>query len=403
METVRDKPELEKLHPKSVFAVALVWALLIGAAAFFIYRCLYYEPPHWYTSAVAFSPDGKLIAVGVYRWEDAYDSENLKFCISGIEQTVKLLDAETGKELQTLVHLTHEGTFGGLSPDPVSWLSFSPNGSLLAIGTWDGQVLLWDVGRQQFRPKSFVIDQPRVRSVKFSPDGEKLAIVYETHVEVRKLSSPEEPTFLSLVIHPDNNSSISTMRPGSVAFSQDGSRTVTGDIDSVDVSDAETGHLLHRHEWDGPTGEMYANPWDERFVHRHSDGSSSSNAEQTEWVALSPDGETLAVNGHGEKHGGRVKLLDFETGKQRVKIDCTYGSMQFSPDGTLLAVGGQAGLHLIDPLQGSEVKALRGSAPVLGIDFSPNGKRVAAGDTDGKLTLWDDHTGQRLWSIRVAR
>jgi len=393
METVSDKPAIEKPQPKNVFVTALIWVLLIGAAAFFIYRLFFYEPPYWYTSAVAFSPDGKLIAVGSYRWEDAYNADELRFYISGVEQTVKLLDAETGTELQTIAHLKHEGAFRGLEADPVSWLSFSPDGSLLAIGTWDGNVLLWDVGRQQLRPKGFVVDQPRVRSVKFSPDGEKLAIVSWSHVEVRELNNPEESTILS----------IATMRPESIAFSRDGSRVVTGDIKSVDVCDADTGHLLHRYEWDGPTGEMYANPRDQRFVTTHADDSSSSDPERTEWVAISPDGKTLAVHGYGDGQRATVKLLDFETGKQRVKIDCSYGPLQFSPDGSLLAVGGRGGLHLIDPLLGTEVKTLGTSASVLGIDFSPNGKRVAAGDADGKLTLWDDETGERVWSVYAAR
>ena len=98
-ELIIDQSVMEKQYrPKRAIGTCRTWLLLVAIAAFVLYRLFYYEPPHWYVSAVACSPDGKTIAVGVYRWEDAYDSVNHKYRISGIEQTVKLIDAETGKD-----------------------------------------------------------------------------------------------------------------------------------------------------------------------------------------------------------------------------------------------------------------------------------------------------------------
>lgn len=396
-----DKSIMEKqYHPKRTIGNCRTWLLLAIIAVFVIYRLFYYEPLHWYASAVAFSPDGKTIAVGIYRWDDAYDSENYKFCISGIEQTVKLVNVETGQELHTIEHVTHEGTFSGLYADPMSWLLFSPDGSLLAIGNWDGDVLLWEVKTQQVRTKSDGSDRLRVRSVEFSPDGKKLAIVNRSYVEVCELSNPEELTPMDIVdsSEDDQTGTISGMSPASVAFSADGSQVALGDLDRVDVSDVATGRWLNRYEWDGPTGKCTP-------ILGTSDSSTFVRTAVRRQIANGQNGSPSLPterHGRGDDTPPTVKLLDFATGKQRTRIDCSYGRLRFSPDGSLLGVGGRGGLHLIDPVGEKMIKTLAESSIVLGFDFSPEGKQVAVGDTDGKLTLWDYETGKQVGSMRVV-
>jgi WD40 repeat protein/DNA-binding SARP family transcriptional activator len=100
-------------------------------------------------NAVAFGPDGKLLAAG---YEDG---------------TVVLYDARTGR-LARALHL--EGGGGFL----FETLAFSPDG-LLATGTWAGIVQLWDVatGREVGRP-TLVAAAP-VASISFDPTGETFA------------------------------------------------------------------------------------------------------------------------------------------------------------------------------------------------------------------------------------
>ena len=92
--------------------------------------------------AVAFAPDGTLIASG------------------NVDNLVRLWQTQTGKVWRTLT-----GHSSG-----VTSVAFSPDSTLLASGSWDGTVRLWQV-QTGATLRTLTGHDNLVSSVAFSPDG----------------------------------------------------------------------------------------------------------------------------------------------------------------------------------------------------------------------------------------
>jgi eukaryotic-like serine/threonine-protein kinase len=104
---------------------------------------------------VVFSPDGKRLVSG------------------GLDNTVKVWDAQTGQEILTIKSHT----------DAVSSVAFSPDGKRLVSGSWDNTLKVWDAqtGQETLTLKGHTgrsvafIPAGRFESVAFSSDGKRLA------------------------------------------------------------------------------------------------------------------------------------------------------------------------------------------------------------------------------------
>jgi WD40 repeat protein len=88
-------------------------------------RTLWTLPHDPYLRALAFSPCGKYLASGLW-WNPSVETEKVP---------IRLWEVATGENI---------ATFWG-HPTDVQDLAFSPDGSLLASGSFDGTILLWDL------------------------------------------------------------------------------------------------------------------------------------------------------------------------------------------------------------------------------------------------------------------
>jgi RNA polymerase sigma factor (sigma-70 family) len=122
-------------------------------------------------ACLAFSPDGKFLAAA--NNYSAY--RNYIFGLEGLGLKaplphVHIWDMTSGKEIQVLKG--HQG--------PISTLAFSPDGKLLATGSYDTTVLLWDATRfKSKRPSEVQLSPDKLEALWADLGGEDAAKAYD--------------------------------------------------------------------------------------------------------------------------------------------------------------------------------------------------------------------------------
>ena len=237
--------------------------------------------------ALAFSPDGLMLASSVYG------------------DVVKLWDVASGGELRT---------FGGRS-DVISSVAYSPDGRILASGSFDATVKLWDVasGREL---RSLSGKSGGTLSVAFSPDGGLLAAGYQDNtIKLWDVASGRE--LRTLTGH--------TGSANSVVFSRDGRELASGGQDqTIRLWDVASGRELSTIR-DGSSVISVALSQDGQVLVSGGYGTTvklwdvasgrellelSGYSDRVLSVAFSPDGHSVAA-----ATGGTIGLWDVATGR----------------------------------------------------------------------------------------
>jgi WD40 repeat protein len=272
----------------------------------------------------------------------AFSPDNLLLASGSHDQTIKLWDVARGKECAML-----QGHTG-----PVRAVAFSPDGQRLASGGDDQAVRIWEVDTGQER---FICQRHTgpVRTVAFSPDGQTLAsISYDQSIRLWDVGTGKERC--TLQGHRD--------RVLCLAFSAAGRTLVSGSFDqTVKMWDIDS--EVEQQTLPVSGGAVFA-------------------------VALSPDAGTLATA------SATLQVWDLETGKVRRTLVGHRGAVHclaFRQDGHLLASGGaDRSVRLWDPATGELRRSFSGHrGPVTWVAFSPHGLLLASASVDQTIKLRD--------------
>ena len=295
---------------------------------------------------VAFTPDGRGLAV------------------ASTDSVVRLYDLSVRSP--TITRQAHQGI--------VFTSDFSPNGQLLATGSHDTSIVLWDTftgkaidtlpGRRQ---EAHVRGDFSPFSLSFSPDGRTIASgssdgmvkLWDMRTRQVKATLSEQSRVASLCFGPEGRTVAAGMKDGAIAVWDVGSKQPVVSISG----------------------------------HENSVGS----------IGLSPNGKILA-SGSGDRS---IKLWDVPSGRERATLLGHSGGifeLDFSSDGKTLVSGSyDTTIRLWDIQTGTEKATLRGHTKgVSMVCFSSDGQCLASCSWDGTVRLWDVTTGEEQAILRAA-
>ena len=306
-------------------------------------------------TAVAFSPDGKLLAT------------------ASAGGTARLVAVADGCELARVTH-----------DKGITAMVFSPDGKLLATASYDDTVRLVAVadGRELAR-----ISHDFPTAVAFSPDGKLLATASLTKAQIVAVADGRE---LARVTH---NSTV-----WAVAFSPDGKLLATASADGtarlVAVADGRELARVSHHKGVtavafSPDGKLLATASadDTARLVAVADGrelTHVTHGDIVNAVAFSPDGKLLAT----ASDDNTVRLVAVADGRELARV--THGdivnAVAFSPDGKLLATASADDtVRLVAVADGRELARVTHGDIVNAVAFSPDGKLLATASADGRV------------------
>ncbi len=311
------------------------------------------------------------------------------------DEHLKLADAHSHWALWDLYSkLPCERSFPGHT-DSVIQMAMSPDGSLLATGSHDHTVRLWD-WQTGANTATHTVDG-FILGVCFARGGERLCSATaeglaccwdaKTGTEVWRTREP----LLSAIY---TMSSARTRPIGAVVGQLDGAALVDLDTGAVIARLGERSQGLRSAAFDS-VGRRLVVGGDDRTVHvyavdaRDELRSFTGHATPVEGLAIDAQDARVA-SGDVE---GVVLVHELETGRELARLAGTSGnvrSLAFSRDGTRLLVACTRGIEMWDIDAGRRFEArAQFRQPAFAATFAPGDRQIVSGSLGGAIRVWD--------------
>jgi WD40 repeat protein len=352
-------------------------------------------------------------------WQAAWSPDGLSLATSSASGLAQAWNVASGKEIFSLQGITEEQfdiawspdgkslvTTGGeaasariwntlplyltlpAGPGQACWVSWSHDGIRIAVvycfekiiiiwNSWTGEKLLTITGHA---------DEFHIQDVFWSPDGSKIVTTgWENLAKIWDANTGEELLTYTGHLGEPEIKFLGRTALGGGGWSPDGSKIITSGY-SIQVWDAISGKQLSKFI---PTTDLFV---DARWS---PDGKRVASCSPPEVLQIWDAATGAAIIG-GYVHN----TADMDYGSA---IDTCLGA-EWSPDGTRILTTSFFGSSatIWNASTGNKITVLKGhSGAPSEPTWSPNGMRVATGDTLGGIKVWDIETGSILLDYSV--
>jgi WD40 repeat protein len=354
---------------------------------------------------------------------------------TGYDKTLRIWDSASGAEVMQIP-----------IPGIGSSIRFNKDATRLIVGDYEGNISLWDISQLKAR-KGFVQFSEFVNESHFSPNGKWLAVnpddknvwlinsdqlgntednrksLFTSNGLTSKMAFSSDSKWVAVVENDENVAAynrVVVMSTDSeknfflshdgeviytVAFTPDNKQVITADEKGlINIWNMENGEKLYSLKTEGVILSLAVSPDGKYLVAGIEDGSHSvvwdlttqaqvttlEQAGRIQAVQFSKDGSLLATgSSEASVSMWNVKDGSFSRANNGFLVNGEVLSMEFNPENKLLAVGDSTGyVYLFDLALGQEIARLPHVDKVTSVSFSPDGKQLATVSRKTVL-LWD--------------